>query len=169
VHQATHDALTGLPNRLLLADRVQQVLALQHRGGATLVLSLDLDRFKPINDTHGHAAGDDVLREVAARMLARVRRTDTVCRVGGDEFVVVAHDESGSVDHAHLLAARFIAAMEEPVALRDGTLVSVGLSIGGVVTRSPLHAASLLVGHSDDELYRAKRHARGSVQISVLN
>lgn len=169
VHQATHDALTGLPNRLLLGDRIQQALALLHRGGATLVLSLDLDRFKPVNDTYGHAAGDEVLREVAARMLGCVRRNDTVCRVGGDEFVIVAHDESGSVDHAHVLAARIIAAMEEPVTLGDGARVSVGLSIGGVVTRCALHAPSLLVGHSDDELYRAKRQARGSVQVSVLD
>lgn len=170
VHQATHDALTGLPNRLLLGDRIEQALALLHRGGgSTLVLSLDLDRFKPVNDTYGHAAGDEVLREVAARMLASVRRNDTVCRVGGDEFVIVAHDESGSVDHAHLLAARIIAAMQEPVTLADGTPVSIGLSVGGVVTRSALHAPSLLVGRSDDELYRAKRRARGSVQIRVLD
>src|SRR6202023_720774 len=89
--QATHDALTGLPNRALLVDRIDQALVhSQVSGGCTAVLFIDLDRFKQVNDTKGHAAGDTVLRRVAEQLVAALRPTDTVARIGGDEFVVLA-------------------------------------------------------------------------------
>ena len=89
--QATHDALSGLPNRILLVDRITQALALARRSGqSTGLLFIDLDRFKLINDTRGHATGDSVLRQIAQRLLAVVRPMDSVSRLGGDEFAIIA-------------------------------------------------------------------------------
>ena len=89
-HLADHDPLTGLPNRRLLEDRLTQALAASQRNGKqTAVMFVDLDRFKNINDTLGHAAGDKVLKEVAERLVQQLRVVDTICRIGGDEFVVV--------------------------------------------------------------------------------
>src|SRR3954452_16643073 len=100
-HRALHDGLTGLPNRHLLMDRMRQSLdELNRRGGAVAVLYLDLDRFKEVNDSLGHEAGDRLLIEAARRLAPTVRAPDTAARLGGDEFVLVGHvTEAGAAEH----------------------------------------------------------------------
>lgn len=154
---AHHDTLTGLPNRKLLDERLQQALAHAARHGQPVaVLYLDLDGFKQLNDTLGHEAGDLALREIARRLQALVRQTDTVARIGGDEFVLLA---TGLVEPAEqgaqVLAQRCIAAIAEPLQLaRARTLigVSVGIALGrgGETPRDLLAAA-------DQAMYRAKQ------------
>ena len=112
--QATHDTLTGLPNRTLLMDRLTQSLALDKRSGrATGVLFVDLDCFKDINDTRGHAVGDLVLRQFSDRLLAAVRPMDSVSRLGGDEFVVLLPELAGVLG-AITVATRIAALLESP-------------------------------------------------------
>src|SRR5207249_4438350 len=116
VHQATHDPLTGLPNRSLVLDRLDQALYRAERTGARVtVLFADLDRFKVVNDSFGHSVGDGVLLAVSERLLAAVRPHDTVGRLAGDEFVVVCEDLSD--DEAGMVAARVAEAVSEPMIL----------------------------------------------------
>lgn len=164
VHQATHDALTGLPNRALLADRMEQALAAQSRGGRLLVLSLDLDGFKAVNDTHGHAIGDQLLIGVADRLQGCVRRHDTVCRLGGDEFVVLAHDPIDRNGRVEELVTRIARAMAEPFVV-EGQVLPVGMTIGGVSTTGAAQRSDELLRRSDAALYHAKRRCRGSVEL----
>lgn len=134
---AHHDPLTGLPNRVLLADRLGRALAHAHRNGTSLaVLYLDLDGFKPINDLLGHAAGDQALQEVARRLLCTVRESDTLARIGGDEFVVVMGDLDASPAAAQeaveAVAQKCLGVFDEPLRLGD-SVRALGVSIGGVV------------------------------------
>ncbi|MGQ0823545.1 MAG: putative bifunctional diguanylate cyclase/phosphodiesterase [Actinomycetota bacterium] len=133
-HRAAHDELTGLANRPLLADRLQHALNRAQRGGGTVsVLTVDLDRFKAVNDTWGHAAGDAVLLEVAARLNALVQPGDTVARVGGDEFVVVC-EELENVEDAIAIAERIVEAFGEAI-LASQHVVTVSVCIGVAVHR----------------------------------
>ncbi len=164
LHQALHDWLTGLPNRVLLMDRIEHALAAAHRTGkAVAVLYIDLDGFKTINDTGGHAAGDDALVAVAHRLRHAVRPGDTVARLGGDEFVVVCEDLSGS-DAAELIAERLLAAIRQPHEFAGRRYLldaSVGLAMSGS-DRDParlLHAA-------DEAMYLGKTTGRGRVLVS---
>ncbi|MFO1072172.1 MAG: EAL domain-containing protein [Geminicoccaceae bacterium] len=163
-HMSLHDPLTGLPNRILLIDRLGQALrhALRH-GGQLAVLCIDLDRFKPVNDTWGHAAGDAVLRETARRLRSQVRETDTVARVGGDEFVVVTYDRDGMLE-IETLSHRLLHAVTEPIELAVGP-VEIGLSIG--IARFPGDAGDLdhLLSHADLALYEAKQAGRGTYRF----
>ena len=163
-HMSLHDPLTGLPNRILLIDRLSQALrhALRH-GGQLAVLCIDLDRFKPVNDTLGHAAGDAVLRETARRLRSQVRETDTVARVGGDEFVVVTYDRDGTLE-VETLSHRLLHAVTEPIELAVGP-VEIGLSIG--IARFPADAGDLdhLLSHADLALYEAKQAGRGTYRF----
>ena len=131
-HQVLHDDLTGLPNRLLLTDRLRRAASRAHRRGTgTMLLFLDLDNFKAINDRFGHAAGDALLDEVARRLLELVRASDTVARLGGDEFVVLAEDLEDPDEAARSLAARIHQTMCAPVALGERELhtsVSIGIT-----------------------------------------
>jgi diguanylate cyclase (GGDEF)-like protein len=163
-HQATHDALTGLPNR---AQAVSLVTAALHRGrrsgDMTGLLFVDLDGFKAVNDGHGHAAGDQVLREVARRLVAAVRPGDVVCRLGGDEFVVLVepvHDEHDLVE----LASRLVEAVREPIAVPRAR-VRVGASIGVAVGRDGSTEADALFAEADTATYRAKARGRGCVEV----
>ena len=114
-HLATHDALTGLPNRVLLDDRLAQAMAQADRSGTSFaVLVCDLDRFKTINDSLGHSAGDQLLQEVAGRLIALTRSVDTVARYGGDEFVLLVSPIATAED-ATGLAARVITALQAPM------------------------------------------------------
>ncbi|SFF21159.1 GGDEF domain-containing protein [Blastococcus tunisiensis] len=160
-HQATHDALTGLPNRVLFLERLQAALPGASQGAHLGVLFCDLDRFKDVNDTLGHAAGDELLRQVAARLGSAVRPGDTVGRLSGDEFAVVL---PGLVhpDDAHGLAARVTGCFDEPFRL-EGTDVTMGTSVGVTVhgDGGPRTAEQLL-READAAMYRHKqRGGRG--------
>ena len=159
-HLALHDALTGLPNRVLLAERLGQSLAQARRyGGAVAVLALDLDRFKGINDTLGHGAGDQLLREVAARLQACVRETDTVARVGGDEFVLVQLGAEQPAA-AEALCRRLRETLSAPVVI-EGKEVAAGVSIGVALAPTDGELPDDLVRHADIALYQAKNDGRG--------
>ena len=162
--QATHDALTGLPDRLLLRDRLEQGIARLDRHDATLgVLFIDLDGFKAVNDEHGHAVGDAVLVQVAARIAGAVRPGDTAARVGGDEFVVVADD----VDEARSLAIadRVAGAVAGPIGV-DEIEVTLGASIG-VTLAGPGEAVDDVLNRADQAMYRAKRRPGDKIELAV--
>jgi diguanylate cyclase (GGDEF)-like protein len=160
-HQATHDALTGLPNRLLFVERLEAVLAGLEPGSATGVLFCDLDRFKAVNDTLGHAAGDELLRQVAVRLTSTVRPGDTVGRLSGDEFAVLLPDVTGPADAA-ALAARVQACFAEPFRL-DGERVSMGTSVGTAVHTGPGGTVAELLRAADAAMYRHKQGGRSRV------
>ncbi|MBR0662779.1 EAL domain-containing protein [Roseomonas hellenica] len=158
-HLAHHDPLTGLANRLLLRTRLDEAVARARRGQACAVLCLDLDHFKDVNDTLGHAFGDMLLRAVTERIRTVVRETDTIARLGGDEFAVV---QTG-VDHpddAGVLAQRLIAALGVPFDL-DGNHVMAGVSIGIAVAPDDGLDSNQLLQDADMALYRAKSAGRG--------
>ncbi|MFD2092909.1 diguanylate cyclase domain-containing protein [Blastococcus deserti] len=159
-HQATHDALTGLPNRMLFLDRLEAALPDAAPGALLGVLFSDLDRFKEVNDTLGHAAGDELLRQVAARLRAAVRPGDTVGRLSGDEFAIIL---PGLVDadDAHRLAERVSACFTEPFRL-EGTDVPVGTSVGVAVHggASEVRTAEELLRAADAAMYRHKERVR---------
>ncbi|MGY1602807.1 putative bifunctional diguanylate cyclase/phosphodiesterase [Geodermatophilus sp. SYSU D00815] len=158
-HQAFHDGLTGLANRRLFLDRAEQALRRAGRtGGAPVVLCLDLDGFKDVNDSLGHQAGDDLLRAVAARLQQVVRAGDTVARLGGDEFAVLLEDTPSGPADAEAMADRLLALLARPVDL-DGSSVSVGTSIGLVVAEPDATPDSLL-RDGDIAMYRAKAAGR---------
>jgi diguanylate cyclase (GGDEF)-like protein len=162
-HQAFHDPLTGLPNRALLHDRLQHALARGNRhGGRLAVLLVDLDGFKTVNDTLGHAVGDQLLCLVAERLRDTVRTEDTVARQGGDEFVVLA-EELDSPGEATILAERLLDALTVPVPLAGRTL-HVNASIG-ITTASDGVQADDLLRDADVAMYLAKRHGPGRYRI----
>jgi diguanylate cyclase (GGDEF)-like protein len=154
-HRALHDPLTGLPNRVLLLDRLGQACArLRRSGGRLLVMFVDLDRLKQVNDTWGHETGDDLLVQVGRRLDQAVRPDDTVARLGGDEFVVVCPDIGDSQMHIEL-PARLLETLARPVPLGRAT-VGVTASIGVVVAGDEADPADVL-RRADSAMYRAKR------------
>ena len=156
-HLAVHDALTGLPNRTLLYDRVAQALAQRDRGsGHVGVLFCDLDGFKSINDRYGHDAGDAVLKAVASRMEGVARKGDTVARLAGDEMVVVCPGLRAAAD-LELVAARMRFAVAAPVAL-GGALTTPRISVGAALAEGGDDAEALL-RRADAAMYEAKRAA----------
>ncbi|MCW2777134.1 MAG: putative signal transduction protein containing a rane domain, an and a domain [Frankiales bacterium] len=162
-HQTLHDALTGLPNRLLLGDRLGQALLERDRTGCDVAVAfLDLDHFKRVNDSLGHAAGDDLLQQVARRLAADLRSSDTVCRYAGDEFVVVWRDLQ-SLEDVDMLSARLVEALEQPFTL-EGTPVAVSASVG-VVVADDTSTPEDLVQAADAAMYDAKRHGGGRVRL----
>ena len=163
-HLAEHDGLTDLPNRLLLTARLHQALSMAQRQGRQLaVLYLDIDRFKHVNDTCGHAVGDRLLQSVAARLLACVRTSDTVSRQGGDEFVILLADVAHALD-ATVAAEKIIEAMAKPHAI-DGLLLHVTASIGIVTYPQDGAAAEVLLKNADAALYQAKERGRNNYQF----
>ncbi|MGZ4718337.1 MAG: diguanylate cyclase domain-containing protein, partial [Acidimicrobiales bacterium] len=169
-YQVMHDVLTGLPNRPLFIDRLRVVLGrLQRVDEVVAVMFLDLDRFKPVNDTYGHDAGDLVLIATAERLSAAVRSGDTVARFGGDEFLVLCEDV-GRLDAVLELADRIRTAVSEPVSLTAPSAdvsvsVEVGLSIGMVlVDRSGIDAEALVI-QADAAMYEAKRKGGGCTEV----
>jgi diguanylate cyclase (GGDEF)-like protein/PAS domain S-box-containing protein len=154
-HQAFHDGLTGLANRTLFCDRVTQSLRRNARTGLDpAVLFLDLDDFKTVNDSLGHGAGDDLLGQVAERLLAVVRPWDTVARLGGDEFAILIEPSNRPVDEAAAIAERALKSLAVPVSL-DGNFVTVTASIGIAVGGAESTAMSML-SDADVAMYRAK-------------
>jgi diguanylate cyclase (GGDEF)-like protein len=157
--RALHDELTGLPNRTLFSDRLTVALKRTLRERSTVaVLYLDLDGFKPVNDRHGHMAGDMLLVEVAKRMQAVLRPADTVARLGGDEFAVLSEavdDEAGAIR----IAERLMAAIEEPFRIPGG-VVTVSASVGIALAREPV-PPTVLLHAADAAMYVAKAKGGG--------
>ena len=163
--EVRHDALTGLTNRKGLGDRLQRALQRAHRKHEALaVLFLDLDRFKSINDTFGHSAGDELLKAVAQRLLDSVRITDTVARLAGDEFVVVLEGLTDGQLGAQRVAQKIIAAVSEPYLIAGETL-GTSTSIGIVVDVSGTTSAETLMRHADEAMYQAKQNGRNTYRL----
>lgn len=166
--QAWHDALTGLPNRVLLMDRLEQALKQAEREGRRLaLLFLDLDRFKPVNDSLGHAAGDELLKQTANRLLTLLRKGDTVARMGGDEFCVILNDAVLEGD-ALAVGQKIVAALHEPFPLA-GQEVHIGTSVG--IAFYPDHESDpeRLLKLADMAMYRAKQNGRNQVAVYTEN
>jgi len=158
-HRALHDPLTGLGNRALFRDRLHHAIGSMQRGEPKLaLLALDLDRFKQVNDTLGHEAGDELLRQVAGRIGSLLRSTDTLVRLGGDEFAII---QTGIAAHgdATALAQRIIDALRTPFHLH-GHSANVGVSIGVVTAPDLAQTEAELAARADDALYRAKANGR---------
>jgi diguanylate cyclase (GGDEF)-like protein len=165
--RSLHDPLTGLANRTLFFDRVSHAIArLSRRPGPWLaVLFLDLDNFKTVNDTLGHARGDRLLALVAERLLTAVRAVDTVARLGGDEFAVLLEDLA-SADGALIVADRAVSLLEAPFDLA-GQRVTVSASIGVAVRAEGGSDADGLIKEADVAMYEAKRAGKGRVSRSL--
>jgi diguanylate cyclase (GGDEF)-like protein len=157
---ARHDVLTGLANRALFQERLEQALALAERGKGFALLALDLDRFKAVNDTLGHGVGDDLLRAVAERLLASVRESDTVARLGGDEFAILQLDVVEMTDTT-VLARRLVQSISAPYEL-DGHKVNIGTSIGIAMAPADGNHPLQLMKNADLALYRSKEGGRGT-------
>lgn len=158
--RAITDSLTALPTRTLFTDRLEHALAAGRRTGAPLsLLMVDLDGFKPVNDVYGHAAGDAVLVEVAARLRTCTRPGDTLARIGGDEFAIVL--PSAGRNDAAAVARRTIERISAPVALAGAGDVAVGASVGIAVSQGSPHGGGDLLREADLALYAAKRGGRG--------
>lgn len=162
-HMAFHDPLTDLPNRALFGERLSHDLARVTRGEVLALHYLDLDKFKPVNDTFGHDIGDQLLKCVAARLVKCLRETDTVARLGGDEFVVtqVGIEKPGD---ACVVAERIVKALTAPFQI-DGHQIHIGTSIGIALAPVDGRKASELLKNSDSALYEAKARGRGSFRF----
>jgi diguanylate cyclase (GGDEF)-like protein/PAS domain S-box-containing protein len=162
-HQAFHDSLTGLPNRSLLLDRLQHAMARSdRRGGIVGLLFLDLDRFKNINDTLGHAAGDQLLIGVSERLQNVVRDSDTLARLGGDEFVVLGED-AANTEELFTMAERMLESLSDPIPINDGEFFTTA-SIGVAVAQGSGQDAGTLMRNADAAMYRAKRGGRNRIE-----
>lgn len=161
---ATHDPLTGLPNRTLLLDRLHHALKRQHRQGGMLgLLFIDVDKFKDINDTYGHAAGDMVLRTATQRIAYQLRESDTLARLSGDEFVVLLED-TGERSAVEATAQRVVECCGQPVRVA-GHDIPLSVSVG--VALYPEHGQSEdeLLSHGDAAMYRSKQGGRNRWQV----
>jgi diguanylate cyclase (GGDEF)-like protein len=163
-HQALHDSLTGLANRILFMDRLDQALArLQRHASPLALLFVDLDHFKVVNDSLGHAAGDEVLVQAAERLRRALRPTDTIARFGGDEFVILCEEAAGHVE-AEEIAGRIGEALERPFEVGDQEVVLTAST--GIVIANDTHTdAGALLRDADTAMYRAKERGRANSQI----
>ncbi|MEP7186417.1 MAG: bifunctional diguanylate cyclase/phosphodiesterase [Rhodanobacter sp.] len=159
------DSLTGLPNRLLFSDRMDTIIREANRNGECFaVLFVDLDRFKAINDTHGHAAGDQVLKKVTQRLCGSIRASDTVARYAGDEFTIVLRHIVKN-DDVLKVAEKIVQVMEAPLHLDDGTEVQVTASMGVSFFPDDAGDAQTLLKHADEAMYSAKHLGRNKFKI----
>ncbi|MFZ1086565.1 MAG: GGDEF domain-containing protein, partial [Terracidiphilus sp.] len=163
-HMALHDTLTGLATRLLLDDRLNAAMetAKRHQSGLALLM-VDLDKFKEVNDTFGHQAGDEVLRVTAERLVNAVRTSDTVARIGGDEFIVLLADLSGP-QIAERIAAQIVTALALPICF-EGREMPVSVSIGICAASAGDTEVDALMKNADAALYRAKECGRNCYQL----
>lgn len=161
-HMAYHDALTGLPNRMLFADRLGNAIAQHARRGQQLaVLYIDLDGFKPVNDNHGHAAGDTVLKVLSRRMRESLRESDTLARLGGDEFAALL-TELASAEQAIVAVERLMTAVRAPVQLgADGVAAKLSSSVGIAFFPADGETADALLHRADKAMYAAKESGKG--------
>jgi diguanylate cyclase (GGDEF)-like protein len=162
-HMARHDALTGLPNRVLFRERLEKAFARLGRGEGFVVHCLDLDHFKAVNDTLGHPIGDALLRVVTRRLLDCVREHDTIVRLGGDEFAIIQM-VGDPVNEATALAGRVIEALSQPYEIEEHQVI-VGVSIGIAVASTDGNAPDELLRNADLALYRAKGDGRGTYRF----
>ncbi len=162
-HMALHDTLTGLPNRALLNESLEHALTRTKRGDIVAAQILDLDHFKHVNDTLGHSVGDKLLQMASLRLQALVRETDTIARMGGDEFAIV-QVALAQIEDASALAQRVIAAISEPYDI-DGHMVVIGTSIGIAVAPTDGTNADQLMKNADLALYRAKADGRATLRF----
>lgn len=163
-HLAHHDYLTDLPNRALFMDRLEHAISLAKRGNyKEAVLFLDLDGFKRINDTLGHDKGDLLLQEVTKRLKNVIRSSDTVARVGGDEFTFVLNNV-GAVEHAALVANNIIATLSDPFDLQ-GEVCHIGGSIGIAVYPDDSHDFGALLRQADEAMYLAKQSGKNTCRL----
>lgn len=163
-HMATHDALTGLPNRVLFMDRLEQTLVRTHRSGLMVgVLFIDIDRFKLVNDTLGHAGGDRLICEVAVRLRKTVREGDIVARLGGDEFVVIIAD-AGKINDVLRAVEKIIAGVSEPYRIDEREIFST-CSIGVSLYPHDGGNSEELIKNADTAMYHAKRNGRNRFQL----
>jgi diguanylate cyclase (GGDEF)-like protein len=160
---AHHDALTGLPNRLLFSELAQRAVQRAKLGETFAILLVDLDRFKAVNDTWGHAMGDALLRDVTARLRAAVRGEDKVARMGGDEFAVIQYGAELS-EGTEFLAQRLVERLSAPYSI-SGHVLEVGASVGVVVAGPGSHDVDALLCNADLALYRAKNEGRCTWRI----
>jgi diguanylate cyclase (GGDEF)-like protein/PAS domain S-box-containing protein len=161
---ALHDPLTGLPNRRLLEDRVGMALERASRDGCTVgMLMLDLDEFKRVNDTLGHGAGDDLLRQVSARLDHTLRGVDTVARLGGDEFAVLC-GTCVSAEAVHAVADRVLSVFAAPFEL-DGNRLRISTSAGIAIAEAGQGDVETVLREADAAMYRAKRRGSGLVEV----
>jgi diguanylate cyclase (GGDEF)-like protein/PAS domain S-box-containing protein len=166
-HLAHHDPLTGLPNRLMLHSRLEHAISRARRDqGQGAVLFLDLDRFKQVNDSFGHPAGDALLIAVAKRLRERLRDTDTLARLGGDEFVIVLESLAERAQ-AEALAQELIARLSEPFDLPGGHIARIGGSIGIALFPADGTTPDELVQRADVALYQSKQSGRGTYRFFV--
>ena len=170
-HQAQHDALTSLPNRILFLDRLDTALerATRHHENFAL-LYIDIDGFKPVNDRHGHLIGDELLREISKRLSRQVRKTDTVARLGGDEFAVIL--EEVTQDAAALqVGEKICAALAQPYTLSifdEPTTIHVSASIGVAIFPEHGKERNDLINAADAAMYRAKRGRRNQAALAQV-
>ena len=163
-HQTLHDSLTGLPNRTLLLDRLEQALARSQRWTSPLaVMFVDFDRFKVINDSLGHEAGDKALLAIARRLERMLRPSDTVARFGGDEFVILC-EAVESLAQAREIATRIAEAVADPIQLGD-TQAVLSASVGIALSTSPLDPPETLVRDADAAMHKAKEKGRGRHEV----
>jgi diguanylate cyclase (GGDEF)-like protein len=167
-HLANHDMLTGLPNRMLLMDRLEQAVALAKRDGLKIgLLFIDLDKFKPVNDMHGHAVGDLLLISVAERLRQQVRASDTVARLGGDEFVIIMNNinDRSAVER---MAETVCGVLSQEVSL-NGIVISIQASIGIAVFPEDGRDTDGLLSHADREMYIMKHSNLQGHAVSPAN
>jgi diguanylate cyclase (GGDEF)-like protein len=160
---AGHDPLTALPNRTRFTERLEAAFAKVKSGGCFALVLIDLDRFKEVNDTHGHPVGDQLLRVVSERLLGCSRQRDTVARLGGDEFAIIQEDVRGVYD-AQELAMRVIASIGRPFVI-EGIRLEIGASVG--IAMAPEHGATQddLLRNADTALYRVKEEGRRNYSV----
>lgn len=162
---AHYDSLTGLPNRALFFDRLAYIQALSRRQGKRFaLLFLDLDDFKQVNDSRGHEAGDRVLKEAAERLIACIRESDTVARMGGDEFTVILSNLSQPNDAA-LVAEKILTTLSLPFQISDGTICRIGISIGISLYPDDTQNIETLVSAADAAMYAVKREGKNSYRF----
>ncbi|KJK05903.1 MULTISPECIES: diguanylate cyclase [Pseudomonas] len=165
-HQASHDSLTGLPNRAFFEGRLSRTLRNANKYQEHMaLLFLDSDNFKEINDSHGHAAGDEVLVSVATRVRAQLRENDLVARLGGDEFAVLLAPLH-SLEDAQRIAEKIIASMRLPIRLAEGQSIVTSLSVGIAYFPDDGRTPSELLNAADAAMYQAKRNTRGQWQMA---
>jgi diguanylate cyclase (GGDEF)-like protein len=163
-HMALHDALTGLATRILLEDRLDTAVEAAKRHKTSLaLLMVDIDKFKIVNDTYGHIAGDEVLRVAADRLKQAVRRSDTVARMGGDEFVVLL-PEMNDPSMAESIAGKIVKSMADPVPFQESQ-IPVSVSVGVCTLNSADLDVDILLKSADDALYLAKAEGRNCYHV----